>query len=341
MYNERTDRRPHTKRPAQRSSASTQRRRETHTGTATVQRRRTATATSAHRQGLRRRRPGTKVRSRFAFGKIFGHIFVRRFLTCVAAALLLILATIVCLRVRMISVVGNSMYSIQEIQEASGISEGSALLLVNKTAVAGRIRAELPYIDQVRIGIGLPNAVKIEVVELENTFAVAANDGSYWLMNADGKLVEQITAKAASDYLTIQGVRIENAAAGQMVEAMKDSVPEKKKTEEEQNEDGEETVDAPPEASAEERMAVALQIVSQLEGEDDIRSITAIDVSSIYDLQIWYGTRFQVKLGNTEELSYKLEYMVAALAQLESYQSGVLDLTFQEAKKASFIPWQS
>ena len=86
---------------------------------------------------------------------------------------------------------------------------------------------------------------------------------------------------------------------------------------------------------------MALQIVRQLAEEDDIRAITSVDVTSIYDLQIWYGTRFQVKLGGTSELSYKLEYMVAALAQLDSYQSGVLDLTFQEAKKATFIPWSS
>lgn len=346
MYNESTDRRPRPERPAERSSASTQRRRETHTATATAQRRRTSTATSRHRQSSRRRKPGAKARSRFAFGKVFGHVFVRRFLVSVAVALLLILVVIACLRVKIVSVVGNSMYSVQEIQEASGLSEGGALLLVNKTAVASRIRAELPYIDEVRVGIGLPNAVKIEVVELENTFAVAANDGSYWLINSDGKLVEQITAKAASDYLTIQGVRIENAEVGQTVQVMKDPVvvneeePDDEQTDDDEDND-EDDVEPLPEASAEERMTIALQMVSQLEGEDDIRSITAVDVSSIYDLQIWYGTRFQVKLGNTDELSYKLEYMVAALSQLESYQSGVLDLTFQEAKKATFIPWQS
>lgn len=316
-------------------------RRRTPSRTAGTKQRRAAASPSGRRNSARRKKPGAKARSRFAFGKVFGHVFVRRFLASVAAALLLILVVIACLRVKIISVVGNSMYSAQEVQEASGVSEGSALLLVNKTAVASRIRAELPYIDQVRVGIGLPNAVKIEVAELENTFAVAADDGSYWLINSEGKLVEQITAKKASEYLTIQGVRIQNAKAGQMVEVVKDPVAPQEEPEEEPDEEGEGEVAAPPEASAEERMAVALRMVAQLEGEDDIRSITAIDVSSIYDLQIWYGTRFQVKLGNSDELSYKLEYMVAALAQLDSYQSGVLDLTFQEAKKATFIPWQS
>lgn len=298
----------------------------------------------------KRRRPKKKkanrprARSRIAFGKIFGRTFVRRLVISVAAAVLLILCLMAFLRVRNVSVVGNSLYTTDEIREATGVGEGSALLLVNKTAVASRIKAQLPYIDDVRIGISLPDTVKVEVVELETTYAVAADDGSYWLINSSGRLVEQITAKAASEYLTIVGVRIQNAAVGETIE-VREEVPEAPSEDEETEEGGdeeeEETLDTLPEAKASERMEVALQIIRQMEEVDDIRAITSIDVSSIYDIEIWYGTRFEVKLGDQSELSYKLEYMVAALAQLESYQSGVLDLTFEEAKKATFIPWSS
>ena len=100
------------------------------------------------------------------------------------------------------------------------------------------------------------------------------------------------------------------------------------------NEVAEHSPDGTPEGSS-------LQIVRQLGAGEEIGDIPSVDVSSVYDLQIWYGTRFQVKLGGTSELSYKLDYMLAAISQLESYQSGVLDLTFQEAKKATFIPWSS
>ena len=288
------------------------------------------------KQAARRSRK-KPTRRRVALGKIFGRTFVRRLVTSVAVAVFIGLVLMAFLRVRNISVVGNSMYSREEIQEASGISEGSALLLVNKTTAASRIRAQLPYIDEVRVGIGLPDTVKIEVVELETTFAVAADDGSFWLINSGGRLIERITGKDAGDYLKIEGVRIESGETGDQAKAVEE--PEAPAPEEETEE--EEAEERPPEASAAERLDAALQIVRQLAEEDDIRSITSVDVSSIYDLQIWYGTRFQVKLGGTSELSYKLEYMVAALAQLDSYQSGVLDLTFQEAKKATFIPWSS
>ena len=293
-----------------------------------------------------RRKRKTKARSRVAFGKIFGRTFVRRLALSIGAAVLLCLILMAFLRVRSISVVGNSMYSQTEIQEASGISQGSALLLVNKTTAASRIRAQLPYIDEVRVGISLPDTVKIEVVELDATFAVAADDGSFWLINSGGRLIEKITGKDASDYLKIEGVRIESGETGDQAKAVEEpepAAPEQEEDGEEAEEESEEETEEerPPEASAAERLDVALQIVRQLAEEDDIRAITSVDVTSIYDLQIWYGTRFQVKLGGTSELSYKLNYMVAALAQLESYQTGVLDLTFQEAKKATFIPWSS
>ena len=307
---------------------------------------RTATAPQKEktRRPLRRRRAKKKARSRFAFGKVFGRTFFRRLMLSIGAALLIALVLMAFLRVRNISVVGNAMYSQSEIQEASGISQGSALLLVNKTTAASRIRAQLPYIDEVRVGINLPDTVKIEVVELETAFAVAADDGSYWLINSDGRLIEQITAKAASDYLKIDGVRISSTTVGDQAVAAEmpaEEPPAEKQEGEEEETADEEAEEGPPEAPAGERLDVALQIVRQLGAGEEIREITSVDVSSIYDLQIWYGTRFQVKLGGVSELSYKLDYMLAAISQLESYQSGVLDLTFQEAKKATFIPWSS
>ena len=297
----------------------------------------------------RRRKTKKKARTRFAFGKVFGRTFFRRLMVSIGVALLIVLVLMAFLRVRNVSVVGNSMYSQSEIQEASGISQGSALLLVNKTTAASRIRVQLPYIDEVRVGISLPDTVKIEVVELETAFAVAADDGSYWLINSDGRLIEQITAKAASDYLKIDGVRIKSTAAGEQAGAMEmpaeqpapDETTDGEEDEDAEEDEEDEEADGPPEAPAAERLDVALQIVRQLGAGEEIRDITSVDVSSIYDLQIWYGTRFQVKLGGVSELSYKLDYMLAAISQLESYQSGVLDLTFQEAKKATFIPWSS
>ena len=66
-----------------------------------------------------------------------------------------------------------------------------------------------------------------------------------------------------------------------------------------------------------------------------------MDVDNLNDIRIWYGTQYQVNLGGSSDIAYKVEYMLAAIDQLNDYESGVLDLTFQEEKVARFIPWSN
>ena len=46
-----------------------------------------------------------------------------------------------------------------------------------------------------------------------------------------------------------------------------------------------------------------------------------------------------MQLGGTEEIDYKLQYLTAVLEQLEDYQTGVIDLTFDQERRAHFVPW--
>lgn len=150
------------------------------------------------------RRPAKKP----AYGRLFDHRFRVRLITTLALAAAMILCFIVFFRVNTISVTGNEKYTQQEVLDASGIEKGDALLLVNKSAAAGKIIAALPYIDQVRIGVAFPNVVRIEVKELDTAYAVAASDGTYWLINSSGRVVEETTGKAAAGYLQLTASRL-------------------------------------------------------------------------------------------------------------------------------------
>ena len=97
-----------------------------------------------------------------------------------------------------------------------------------------------------------------------------------------------------------------------------------------------ETDDAPPE----ERLQTALEILQALESSG-AAGVTQINVASLHDIKVFYGTQYEVDFGAAVDLSYKVEYMLAAVAQLDDYESGVLDLTFQEEKTARFIPFES
>lgn len=308
------------------------------------------TAERQRSQQTRRRTPPQKKkkknqRKKIAYGRIFDRRFVVRLITALALVAAVILCCIVFFRVNTISVTGNETYTTEQIAEASGIADGDALLLVNKNAAAAGIMAQLPYVDQVRIGTSFPNAVRIEVVELDTAYAVAASDGAYWLINCEGRAVETVTGKEASEYLTVEGFMVEPAQAGQTITASREEPVASAEPENEaqtpENEASEEDAVPVDESKPKERLETALEILQCLENYGGSAGITLVDVSSLYDIKIWYGTQYQVNLGDDKDLAYKVEYMLAAVSQLNEYEAGVLDLTFQEEKVARFVPWSN
>ena len=284
------------------------------------------------------RRPAKKP----AYGRLFDHRFRVRLITTLALAAAVILCFIVFFRVNTISVTGNEKYTQQEVLDASGIEKGDALLLVNKSAAAGKIIAALPYIDQVRIGVAFPNVVRIEVKELDTAYAVTASDGTYWLINSSGRVVEETTGKAAAGYLQLTGFQVDPPKAGATISASSAAAKTDQQTGDTASggeataANTEETDDATPE----ERLQTALEILQALESSG-AAGVTQINVASLHDIKVFYGTQYEVDFGAAVDLSYKVEYMLAAVAQLDDYESGVLDLTFQEEKTARFIPFES
>ena len=76
------------------------------------------------------------------------------------------------------------------------------------------------------------------------------------------------------------------------------------------------------------RLDAALQILKALEDNDIVGSAASVDVSRIDDIILWYGTRYQVNLGDNTRLEHKIACMNAVIAQMSEYQSGVLDCSF-------------
>ena len=81
------------------------------------------------------------------------------------------------------------------------------------------------------------------------------------------------------------------------------------------------------------------QILKALENNDIVGEAASVDVTSTEDIILWYGTRYQVNLGDTSRLDYKVDCMNDAILQMSDYQSGVLDLTLEQDRKAIFTPW--
>ena len=85
-------------------------------------------------------------------------------------------------------------------------------------------------------------------------------------------------------------------------------------------------------------LAAALDVMKELDGTGLLEHIRVIDVEKEYDMTLWYDDRYEIKLGGTDEMAYKIRYLCSILDQLSEFQAGTIDLTQATQKRATFQP---
>lgn len=247
-----------------------------------------------------------------------------RILVVVAVVAAFTLGISVFFKVEKVVVYGNKAYSAWTVQEAGGIETGTNLLSLNNTRACGKIMAALPYVDNVRIGIKLPDTVNIYVEEIDVAYAITTKDGTNWLMTSGGKVVEQISSGTANDYTKIEGVYLDSPAPGQQARAL-EIVQETTAAEAGAQPTEEE---APVIVTGAARLDTALMILKELEANDIVGEAASIDVAILSNIELWYGQRFQVKLGDAGNMNIKISWMKSAVNQRSDYDMGILDVSF-------------
>ena len=188
-----------------------------------------------------------------------------------------------------------------------------------------KIKTNLPYVDEVRIGIKLPDTVNIEITEVAVTYAIEADDGYWWLMDSEGTILESVSSIDAKDYTQILGVTVTGAQAGQPAVATE---PEPE-TQVETNAEGETVqVELPVTVLGSERLETACMILQSLEHNGILGEMASVDVTELGDIVLWYADRYQILLGDTAQLDHKIYMVTGAISQLSAYQTGILDASF-------------
>ncbi len=239
-----------------------------------------------------------------------------RLATVAAVVIALVLGLSVFFKVGRIEISGVQKYTAWDIEQASGIQMGDNLFTFGEARASGRIINSLRYVKSVRIGIKLPDTVKIEVVEVEVTYAVQDNADKWWLISSEGRVIEEKGAVPA-DATQIIGVRLQNPVLGQPAVAFQQEQP---------------TTDAegnliPVTVTAAERLQAVLSIAANLEANGIIGQAVSVDVTNLSDIGLQYQDKFQVKLGNTERMDFKIRCLKSAVNQFISSTGGILDIS--------------
>lgn len=230
-------------------------------------------------------------------------------LTIAAVAFAIFLGLSIFFKVDTVKVSGCGKYSAWTVQEAAGISEGDSLLFFGQASAAGKVIDALPYVKTVRFEIDLPGTVNIIIEEAPVAYSIQDSAGVWWLITAEGRVAEQVDSAVAGQHTQIVGIRLRQPSIGA------DAVA----TEQEP---------AGSSITGADRLDAALLIARMLEKNELLGVASSVNVSSLQALELWYGTRFQVKLGNSENMDYKLAALKSAVAEMSPYQTGVLDASF-------------
>ena len=253
---------------------------------------------------------------------------VIQLVTVTAVVLALVIGLSVFFKVGHIYVSGAEVYSESSITEVCGINKGDNLLTFSHARAAALIRANRPYVREVRFGIKLPDTVNIIIEEDDVVYAIKDQTGQWWLMNSSGRVVEQGNNAKVANHTQVLGVALQDPVPDERGVAL-ESAPAAEDATAETAAQGE-TVPAsvPVTTTGAQRLDAALQILKALENNDIVGSAASVDVSRIDDIILWYGTRYQVNLGDNSGLDHKIACMNAVIAQMSEYQSGVLDCSF-------------
>ncbi len=239
--------------------------------------------------------------------------------TVVAVVASLVMGLSVFFKVEHITVSGAQVYEGWDIKEASGLVEGqSNLLTFSRARARAQIRSELPYIDTVRFGIKLPDTVNIIVKEDSVAYAIKDENQSWWMMTSNGRVVESTDNSQASNNTQVLGVRLYQPIADERGVALENTT--------EETYEGGETV--PITVTGAQRLTCALQILKALEANGVVGEIASVDVSRLEEITLWYGSRYQVNLGDSTNIDYKIACMKDAILQMSDWQSGILDISF-------------
>ncbi len=243
-------------------------------------------------------------------------VFWRRLFIMAGVTAAIILTLVIFFRVNEIVVEGNNYYTAEEIIAACGVEKGDNLLTISRGKVAGNLLSQedtFRYLKDVRVVRELPDGLKLIVTEYPATYAVTDTEGNWYLITSEGEAVELAQEQEAKKHITVTGLSIQPCVLGETVSVAQEEAVQ---------------------SSAEAKKTALVTVLQALEDAELVKSITTVHIPTAYNITLQYTDRFEVTLGSTERIDYKLEYLKEVIALQKSYDTGTIDLTFSGADQA-------
>ena len=201
-------------------------------------------------------------------------------------------------RISEIRLVGNEIYTEEQILEQLPFSIGENLFSFRAEETENNLRKALPFIGAVEIKRSFPSVVVVEIGERHMELSLAVGDDAY-LLSGDLQVLEQIGGGDITDGVALLKTgAVERCIVGEKVTFM----------------------DARTASDLEE-------LYRCLSVNGMMGQIRSIDMTSRFDITIDYDGRFSVYLADIDDMDIKIRFLAGILDQLSSGDRGYINLS--------------
>ncbi len=231
----------------------------------------------------------------------------------IAAVIFLLLSMTVFFKITTITVKGSSIYSAEEICEASGIKSGSNLIRTNMSKAEEKITSQLIYIESAELKRSFPSGVEITVKPCREAISAEYEEG-YCLLSEGGKVLK-MSEQPFPDTIIIYGARtfpeVELWEDSEETSAASSEVTSATNEEDAVKEEEAESTPLPVigshfECSTDTRTDIFYQLVS-ISSTAFSGLVKDFDMTDHYNISCIYDDRITVELGSVSELDYKIK----------------------------------
>lgn len=221
------------------------------------------------------------------------------FILFLIVAVSVILCLTVLFPIKKVSASGSKLYSQKQIVNASNL-KGKNVLTASEEKTEEILRNTLPYVDSVKFKRKLPDTIDVKVTDAAE-YAYYTFKGKFYTVSKKGNVLEEKTAEPLN-LLKINCSTV-NCAVGEKVKIK----------------------------SERERKAVN-QILKALKAKEI--NVNAIDVTNSVAIKVRVEGRFDVNLGNKDNLNKKIAHLKGMITSIGDTRKGNIDLSMWSPEKS-------
>lgn len=222
-----------------------------------------------------------------------------------AVVILTVLSTTVLFNLSKYRITGDTVYTEQQIIDATGVNVGDNLILMDAGAVKDRLIAALPYVDKVEVSRNIFTcALEIKLNPATAVANVKKND-RYYLVSENGRIMDAELKAPDKNCVVVLGFDPEYAKSGDFLSVtdegsrnMLTKLLRAVKTYDE--------IDDENEYEAQQKYDCVFALIELCKELDISGHIKTIDISSIYGIKLNYDNKLTLELGDMTDAKLKL-----------------------------------